>query len=49
MNGRQLTDNGEIPPGQHQLVRYPDGTKLEEGELVDGVKQGLWDTMASQW
>jgi hypothetical protein len=42
MNGRQLTDTGEIHPDEHTIVRYPDGTKLEEGETVDGRKQGLW-------
>jgi hypothetical protein len=45
MNGRQYTDFGEFPRGEHRRYYYDEDhhTQLAaEGSYIDGLKQGLW-------
>jgi hypothetical protein len=45
MNGRQYTDFGEFPRGEHRRYYYDEDKKTElaaEGSYIDGMQQGLW-------
>ena len=45
MNGRQLTDFGEFPRGEHHRYYYDEDNKTQlaaEGSYVNDMRQGLW-------